>query len=151
MRRRGKGEGSIRLRADGRWEATLTLATMGGKRRRKSYFGKTRADAARKLTAGLKAQADSLPLPSERLTVKVYLNQWLESKRDTWRTAVTNFALGQIGGLNERAMTRDLSWGVPVPLDDPDAKGKVLYVWFDAPIGYVSFTAKLCEQLGEGW
>jgi methionyl-tRNA synthetase len=56
-----------------------------------------------------------------------------------------------IGGLPERAMTRDLDWGVPVPLDDPDARGKVLYVWFDAPIGYISFTAKLCEQRGEGW
>lgn len=43
-------------------------------------------------------------------------------------------------------MTRDLTWGVPVPLDDPDAQGKVLYVWFDAPIGYVSFTAKLCQE-----
>jgi methionyl-tRNA synthetase len=48
-------------------------------------------------------------------------------------------------------MTRDLAWGVPVPLDDPDAKGKVLYVWFDAPIGYVSFTAKLCQNAGESW
>jgi methionyl-tRNA synthetase len=46
-------------------------------------------------------------------------------------------------------MTRDMTWGVPVPLDDPDAEGKVLYVWFDAPIGYISFTASLCERLGE--
>ena len=54
-----------------------------------------------------------------------------------------NFSLGQIKqGLPERAMTRDLHWGVPVPLDDPDAAGKVLYVWFDPPIGYVSFTAQ---------
>jgi methionyl-tRNA synthetase len=60
---------------------------------------------------------------------------------------VLNFSLGQIkNGLPERAMTRDLSWGVPVPLDDPDAQGKVLYVWFDAPIGYVSFTARLCAE-----
>jgi len=43
-------------------------------------------------------------------------------------------------------MTRDMTWGVPVPLDDPDARGKVLYVWFDAPIGYVSFTAAWCRQ-----
>jgi methionyl-tRNA synthetase len=70
------------------------------------------------------------------------LKTWLESKREAtdrgpaWRTTVLNFALGQIGvGLPERAMTRDLSWGVPVPLDDPDAEGKTLYVWFDAPIG----------------
>jgi methionyl-tRNA synthetase len=65
---------------------------------------------------------------------------------------VLNQSLGRIEaeGLPERAMTRDLSWGVPVPLDDPDAAGKVLYVWFDAPIGYVSFTATLCERMGEG-
>ncbi|MFN0136764.1 MAG: methionine--tRNA ligase [Phycisphaerae bacterium] len=77
------------------------------------------------------------------------LKEWLESKQGQWRTNVLNFALGQIKqGLPERAMTRDIAWGIPVPLDDPDAKGKVLFVWFDAPIGYVSFTAKLCEQRG---
>jgi methionyl-tRNA synthetase len=48
-------------------------------------------------------------------------------------------------------MTRDLDWGVPVPLDDPDAQGKVLYVWFDAPIGYVSFTAALCQKHAGDW
>jgi methionyl-tRNA synthetase len=80
------------------------------------------------------------------------LQKWLESKRDTWRPSVINFALGQIKqGLPERAMTRDIRWGVPVPLDDPDAQGKVLYVWFDAPIGYISFTAKLCEQRDGDW
>ncbi len=80
------------------------------------------------------------------------LRKWLESKRDEWRSSVINFALGQIKqGLPERAMTRDIEWGVPVPLDDPDAKDKVLFVWFDAPIGYVSFTAKLCEQRDGDW
>jgi len=75
------------------------------------------------------------------------LRKWLESKRDAWRPSVINFALGQIKqGLPERAMTRDIEWGVPVPLDDPDAQGKVLFVWFDAPIGYISFTARLCQQ-----
>ncbi|MFO0947317.1 MAG: class I tRNA ligase family protein [Planctomycetota bacterium] len=74
--------------------------------------------------------------------------EWLTSKSD-WRPQVVNFALGQIkGGLPERAMTRDLDWGIPVPLEDPDAKGKVLYVWFDAPIGYVSFTSQLLENQG---
>jgi methionyl-tRNA synthetase len=52
------------------------------------------------------------------------------------------------GGLVKRAMTRDLSWGIPVPLDDPDAKGKVLYVWFDAPIGYISNTQEMCVKNG---
>jgi len=86
------------------------------------------------------------------------LRTWLESKRrprgddPPWRETTLNFALGQIrGSLPERAMTRDLDWGVPVPLDDPDARGKVLYVWFDAPIGYVSFTAKHCEQTEGDW
>ncbi|MCH7700068.1 MAG: methionine--tRNA ligase [Planctomycetes bacterium] len=86
------------------------------------------------------------------------LQAWLESKRDadsagaTWRSTVLNFSLGQLAsGLRERAMTRDLDWGVPVPLDDPDAAGKVLYVWFDAPIGYVSFTAKYCAEHEGDW
>jgi len=85
------------------------------------------------------------------------LKKWLEGKRDgvdgpKWRDSVVNFVLGQIKqGLPERSMTRDLDWGVPVPLDDPDAAGKMLYVWFDAPIGYVSFTATLCEQRGGDW
>jgi methionyl-tRNA synthetase len=52
------------------------------------------------------------------------------------------------GGLIKRAMTRDLSWGIPVPLEDPDAKGKVLYVWFDAPIGYISNTMEMCAKNG---
>lgn len=47
-------------------------------------------------------------------------------------------------GLADRAATRDLSWGVPVPLEN--AKGKVLYVWFDAPIGYISATKEWAEQ-----
>lgn len=86
------------------------------------------------------------------------LREWLEGKRNAegdnpaWRETVLNFSLGQIKqGLPERPMTRDLNWGVPVPLDDPDAEGKVLYVWFDAPIGYVSFTAKLCERVDGDW
>lgn len=75
------------------------------------------------------------------------LGEWLSSKRGLWRPQVLNFALGQIKqGLPERAMTRDISWGIPAPLDDPEAKGKVLFVWFDAPIGYVSFTAQLCAD-----
>ncbi len=79
------------------------------------------------------------------------LRAWLESKQGLWRPTVLNFALGQIKqGLPERSMTRDITWGVPVPLDDPDAAGKVLYVWFDAPIGYLSFTAAWCARQGRG-
>lgn len=84
------------------------------------------------------------------------LADWLASKKEAgsdgvvWRPTVLNQSLGRIQaeGLPERAMTRDLKWGVPVPLDDPDAKDKSLYVWFDAPIGYVSFTAAFCERDG---
>ncbi len=77
------------------------------------------------------------------------LREWLESKQGQWRPGVLNFALGQIKqGLPERAMTRDITWGIPVPLPDPDAAGKVLYVWFDAPIGYMSFTAAVMAQQG---
>src|SRR5690606_29127422 len=66
-----------------------------------------------------------------------------------WSDHVLTFCLGQIkNGLPERAMTRDLDWGVPVPLEDPDAKGKVLYVWFDAPIGYISVTAQFEKERG---
>jgi methionyl-tRNA synthetase len=92
------------------------------------------------------------PIPKETTHWYLQLNQfsdrlrtWLAS-HSTWRVAVLNYTRGLLDeGLPERAMTRDLDWGVPVPLDDPDAAGKVLYVWFDAPIGYVSFTAKHCQ------
>ncbi|MBI4616240.1 MAG: methionine--tRNA ligase [Planctomycetes bacterium] len=74
------------------------------------------------------------------------LRAWIEGHPE-WRSQVRQFTLGLLKeGLPERAMTRDLGWGVPVPLADPDAGGKVLYVWFDAPIGYVSFTAEWCER-----
>ncbi len=79
------------------------------------------------------------------------LREWIRSHPE-WRPMVRNFSLGLLEqGLPERAITRDLDWGIPVPLeDDPDAEGKVLYVWFDAPIGYVSFTAQWCaEQEGD--
>lgn len=80
------------------------------------------------------------------------LTDWFSLVSLDWRTLVTNFATGAVKrGLPERAMTRDLDWGVPVPLDDPDAAGKVLYVWFDAPIGYVSFTAALCQKEEGDW
>ena len=79
------------------------------------------------------------------------LEEWIASHEE-WRRMVRNFSRGLLeSGLPDRAVTRDLDWGIPVPLDDPDAEGKVLYVWFDAPIGYVSFTAQLCEERGGDW
>lgn len=79
------------------------------------------------------------------------LREWLEG-REGWRENVRNFALGVVkGGLPGRSITRDLTWGVPVPLEE--AAGKVLYVWFDAPIGYISFTREWAEAQGdpEAW
>ncbi len=74
------------------------------------------------------------------------LKEWLDTK-EHWRPAVLNFARGLLDQeLPARSITRDLKWGIPVPVDDVDAEGKVLYVWFDAPIGYVSFTSSLCKE-----
>jgi methionyl-tRNA synthetase len=79
------------------------------------------------------------------------LKKWLEGK-DDWRHVMVNFTKGLLSEpLPARSMTRDLEWGIPVPLDDEEAKGKVLYVWFDAPIGYVSFTARLCQERFGDW
>ncbi len=75
------------------------------------------------------------------------LKEWLKSKTH-WRKNVREFSLGWIKeGLKERAITRDLDWGVPVPLEE--AEGKVLYVWFDAPIGYISSTVEWAERIGK--
>lgn len=75
------------------------------------------------------------------------LKAWLETKTD-WKPNVRNKALSLIQeGLVKRAITRDLAWGVPVPLDE--AKGKVLYVWFEAPIGYISATIDWAEKIGK--
>jgi methionyl-tRNA synthetase len=71
---------------------------------------------------------------------------WFDSK--TWKENVRNYSLGWYNeGLGDRPITRDLAWGVPVPL--PDAEGKVLYVWFDAPIGYISSTKEWAENEGK--
>jgi methionyl-tRNA synthetase len=69
-----------------------------------------------------------------------FLREWiLEDHKDEWRATVVGQCKGWIeGGLQARAVTRDLDWGIRLPL--PDTDGKVLYVWFDAPIGYVSAT-----------
>lgn len=76
-----------------------------------------------------------------------WLKQWLlEEHKNDWKTNVYGQSKSWIdGGLSPRAMTRDLEWGVKVPLEN--AEGKVLYVWFDAPIGYISATKKFFEEL----
>lgn len=75
------------------------------------------------------------------------LEKWLET-RENWKPNVAGQVKSWLNdGLEDRAVTRDLTWGVPVPLDE--AEGKVLYVWFDAPIGYISATKEWAEQRGE--
>ena len=79
-----------------------------------------------------------------------WLRQWiLEGHKQDWKVNVYGQCKSWIdAGLQSRAMTRDLDWGIKVPL--PDAEGKVLYVWFDAPIGYISATRALFRELASG-
>jgi len=79
-----------------------------------------------------------------------WLREWiLNSHKDDWKTNVYGQCKSWIDtGLQPRAMTRDLDWGIKVPL--PNAEGKVLYVWFDAPIGYISATRALFKEMSEG-
>jgi len=75
------------------------------------------------------------------------LESWLGSKKG-WKDNVMNYCNGWFKeGLKDRAITRDLDWGVPVPLEGAD--GKVMYVWFDAPIGYISATKEWAQKIGE--
>lgn len=80
-----------------------------------------------------------------------FLRQWiLEDHKDDWRSTVVGQCKSWIdGGLQPRAVTRDLDWGVKVPL--ADAAGKVLYVWFDAPIGYISATKQWAINNNKDW
>jgi methionyl-tRNA synthetase len=80
-----------------------------------------------------------------------WLKEWiLEGHKHDWKPNVYGQVKSWIDhGLQPRAVTRDLDWGVKVPL--PDTDGKVLYVWFDAPIGYISATREWAEQNGEDW
>ena len=81
---------------------------------------------------------------------EAWLREWILEGHQEWRSNV----YGQVkswldGGLQPRAVTRDLDWGVPVPVEG--AEGKVLYVWFDAPIGYISNTQELLPDSWEKW
>ena len=79
-----------------------------------------------------------------------FMRQWILEGHKEWKTNVYGQCKSWIEqGLQERAVTRDLDWGVKVPL--PDAEGKVLYVWFDAPIGYISNTKELKPDDWEKW
>jgi methionyl-tRNA synthetase len=80
-----------------------------------------------------------------------FMREWiLEGHKNDWKSNV----YGQVkswldDGLKPRAVTRDLDWGIPVPVEGAD--GKVLYVWFDAPIGYISSTKEWAEKVGKDW
>ena len=79
-----------------------------------------------------------------------WLKQWILEDHKEWKNNVYGQCKSWLdNGLQPRAMTRDSKWGVKVPL--PDAEGKVLYVWFDAPIGYISATKELTEQWADYW
>lgn len=73
-----------------------------------------------------------------------WLRKWILDDHKEWRSNVYGQCKSWLdGGLKPRAVTRDLDWGIPVPVEG--AEGKVLYVWFDAPIGYISNTKELCD------
>ncbi len=79
-----------------------------------------------------------------------WLREWILDQHKEWRSNVYGQCKSWIdGGLQPRAVSRDLDWGVPVPVEG--AEGKVLYVWFDAPIGYISNTQELLPQSWERW
>ena len=79
-----------------------------------------------------------------------WLREWILEGHKEWRTNVYGQCKSWLDmDLQPRAMTRDLEWGIPVPVEG--AEGKVLYVWFDAPIGYISNTKDLCERDPEKW
>jgi methionyl-tRNA synthetase len=78
------------------------------------------------------------------------LGSWLQSKSGQWRPNVLKFSLNLLGDLQPRAITRDLDWGVPVPLDGwRDRNDKRIYVWFDAVIGYLSASVEWARRSGD--
>ena len=79
-----------------------------------------------------------------------WLKEWILEGHKEWKNNVYGQCKSWLdNGLQTRAMTRDSNWGIKVPL--PDAEGKVLYVWFDAPIGYISATKELTDQWADYW
>ncbi len=103
-----------------------------------------------KLSGGeiVKKKTSHWYLPLDRY--EGWLGEWILRDHKEWRTNVYGQCKSWIdGGLQPRAVSRDLDWGIPVPVEG--AEGKVLYVWFDAPIGYISNTMELLPQSWEKW
>jgi len=79
-----------------------------------------------------------------------WINDWILTKKDSWKSNVYGQCKSWLDqGLQPRAITRDLDWGVKVPLEGEE--GKVLYVWFDAPIGYISAARDWSQRTGKDW
>ena len=78
------------------------------------------------------------------------LKGWIEKASQIWSPNSTNITNGWVNmGLRNKCITRDLKWGVPVPIEG--FRNKVFYVWFDAPIGYISITANFLEENYKKW
>ena len=109
--RRGKGEGSIRERADGRWEARVDCGWIDGKRVRKSIFGRTRRQVAAKLPKALQQAQQGTPFADERLTVAQYLTRWLEHVRTrirvrTWASYESSVRLHLLPTIGKVSLAR---------------------------------------------
>ena len=103
------------------------------------------ADSGNKL---VKRKTSHWYLPLD--TYQPWLAQWILNEHKEWRSNVYGQCKSWLDtGLKPRAVTRDLNWGIPVPVEG--AEGKVLYVWFDAPIGYISNTKELLPDTWEQW
>lgn len=97
----------------------------------------------------IKKETKNWFLPLDQLQ-ESFLNDWVATKKSVWKPHVFGQCMSWLNdGLHPRAMTRDLDWGVPVPIDG--AEGKVMYVWFDAPIGYISATKEIREDWKDWW
>ena len=97
----------------------------------------------------IKKETKNWFLPLDKLQ-ESFLNDWVATKKTVWKPHVFGQCMSWLNdGLHPRAMTRDLDWGVPVPIDG--AEGKVMYVWFDAPIGYISATKEIREDWKDWW
>ena len=81
---------------------------------------------------------------------EAWLREWILENHKEWKSIVYGQCKSWLDmGLQPRAVSRDLNWGIPLPI--PNAEGKVLYVWFDAPIGYISNTKEVCPDTWETW
>ncbi|MCS7012947.1 MAG: methionine--tRNA ligase [Chloroherpetonaceae bacterium] len=88
------------------------------------------------------------PLGRYQKALEAFIDE--KERSGEWRQNVINYARAWLKeGLGDRAITRDVSWGVKVPLEEKDAEGKVIYVWYDAVLGYISSTKEWAEKIGE--